>query len=147
MRTSKRRSKGVSTNTINGAATTEKAAHTTSACHSHDQSCRVSASGAVRAAWKNTCGDNGNAAVPKTFEPSRINGITIASSSGNMAWFAICAATTFSRNANVTARQNTVVVPITGLIPINSPTAMLHASVLGVAPMRSRARIGSTPRR
>jgi hypothetical protein len=33
------------------------------------------------------------------------------------------------------------------LIPISNPAAMLHASDCGVAPIRSNARIGSTPRR
>jgi hypothetical protein len=85
--------------------------------------------------------------VWKTREPKRIKGITSASSTGNMAWLAICEATTLSRNTKAAARQISVVVPTAGLMPITMPAAMLQASARGLVPMRSSARIGNTPRR
>ena len=51
-----------------------------------------------------------------------------------MAWLAICDATTFSRNTKAAARQISVVVPTTGLIPITNPAAMLQASARGRCP-------------
>ena len=97
-RISNRRNTGVSASAIKGAATTAIAAHTTRACHSHSHICRVNASGSVRTACKNTRGDSGIAWVWNTRDPSLIKGIANASSTGNIAWFAICDATRFSRN-------------------------------------------------
>ena len=82
--------------------------------HPHPES-RVRGSGAVRAACRNRRGASGIAAVWNTRDPSRMNGTTSASSSGNIAWLAICDATTFSRKRNVTARQRSVVLPMHGV--------------------------------
>jgi hypothetical protein len=93
------------------------------------------------------CGESGIGAVRKTRAPRRIKGTTSRSSKGNMAWLAIWVATRLRRQGNETARQRMVVVPMRGLMPMRRPAAMLQARVLGVAPMRRRARMGRTARR